>query len=70
MSRKSTQSSAGEPSFFYLLMAESCFRRAANMRHPKGRSTLNAIGRDYLAKATDVVSGLDYVGRVGRIGEA
>jgi hypothetical protein len=54
MSRKSTQSSAGEPSFFYLIMAESCFRRAADTRHPKGRGTLRAIGRDYLAKAREV----------------
>jgi hypothetical protein len=64
MSRKSTQSSAGEPSFFYLIMAESCFRRAASTRHPKGRGTLREIGRGYLAKARKVVSGLDHVGRI------
>jgi len=64
MSRKSIQSSAGEPSFFYLIMAESCFRRAASTRHPKGHGTLRDIGRGYLAKATEVVSSLDHVGRI------
>jgi hypothetical protein len=67
MSRKSPQSSAREPSFFYLLMAESCFRRAASTRHPKGRGTLRDLGRDYLARATRVASGLD---RGGRMSEA
>jgi len=64
MSRKSTQSSAGEPSFFYLMIAESCFRRATSTRHPKGRGTLREIGRDYLARATEVVSSLEHVGRM------
>jgi hypothetical protein len=59
MSRKPIQSSAGEPSFFYLIMAESCFRRAASTRHPKAGGTLRDIGRGYLAKATDVASMLD-----------
>jgi hypothetical protein len=40
-------------------MAESCFRRAADTRHPKGRGTLNAIGRNYLAKSREVSSMLD-----------
>jgi hypothetical protein len=59
MSRKSIQSSAGEPSFFYLIMAESCFRRAGRTRHPKGRGTLRDIGRGYLAKAREVSSTLE-----------
>jgi hypothetical protein len=59
MSRKSIKSSAGEPSFFYLIMAESCFRRAASTQHPKARGTLQNIGRNYLAKATDVASTLE-----------
>jgi hypothetical protein len=59
MVRKPSKTSAGEPSFFYLLLAESCFRRAGSTRHPKAGSTLLEIGRNYLAKATDVVSELE-----------
>ena len=66
MLRKSTQSSAGEPSLFYLIMAESCFRRAASTRHPEGRGTLRDIGRGYLAKATHVVSSLGHAGRISK----
>ena len=51
MSGTSIHSSATEPSFFYVLMAESCFRRAVSTRHPKAGGTLRQIGRDYLAKA-------------------
>jgi hypothetical protein len=40
-----------EPSFFYLVMAKSCFRRAVSTPHPKARGTLRELGRDYLAKA-------------------
>jgi hypothetical protein len=59
MLRKSIQSSAKEPSFFYLMMAESCFQRAASTRHPKARGTLREIGRNYLAQASDVASTLE-----------
>jgi hypothetical protein len=59
MLRKPIQTSAGEPSFFYLMMAESCFRRAVSTRHPQARGTLHEIGRHYLAKATDVDSVLE-----------
>jgi hypothetical protein len=59
MLRKSIQSSAKEPSFFYLMMAESCFQRAASTRNPKAGGTLRDIGRDYLAKASDVASVLE-----------
>jgi hypothetical protein len=58
MHRKSIQSSAKEPSFFYLIMAESCFQRAASTRHPKAHGTLRELGRRYLAEATDVASTL------------
>jgi hypothetical protein len=51
MLRKSIQNSAAEPSFFYLMMAESCFQRAVSTRHPKAGGTLREIGRKYLAKA-------------------
>jgi hypothetical protein len=59
MIRKPIQTSAGKPSFFYLMMAESCFRRAVSTRHPKAGGTLLEIGRNYLAKATDVASVLE-----------
>ena len=58
MLRKSIQSSANEPSFFYLMMAESCFQRAASTRHLQARGALREIGRRYLAEANDVVSTL------------
>jgi hypothetical protein len=53
MLRKSIQSSAQEPSFFYLMMAESCFLRAASTRNPKACGTLRELGRKYLADATN-----------------
>jgi hypothetical protein len=59
MLRKPIQTSAGEPSFFYLMMAESCFRRAVSTHHPKAGGTLVEIGRNYLAKATGVASVLE-----------
>jgi hypothetical protein len=59
MLRKSIQSSAGEPSFFYLMMAETCFQRAASTRHLKARGTLRDIGRRYLAEASEVESTLE-----------
>jgi hypothetical protein len=58
MLRKSVQSSAKEPSFFYLMMAESCFQRAASTRHLEARGALREIGRRYLAEASDVASTL------------
>ena len=59
MLRKAIHTSAGGPSFFYLMMAQSCFRRAASTRHPKAGGTLLQIGRDFLAKATGVTSVLE-----------
>jgi hypothetical protein len=59
MLHKSLRISAGEPSFFYLMLAESCFRRAVSTRHLKGSSTLREIGRNYLANATVVASMLE-----------
>jgi hypothetical protein len=59
MLRKWTQTSAGEPSFFYLMMAEGCFRRAVSTRNPKAGGMLREIGRNYLAKANDVGSVLE-----------
>ena len=59
MLRKSMHTSAGEPSFFYLMLAESCFRQAASTRNPKAGDTLRDIGRNYLLKANHVTSELD-----------
>ena len=56
MSTQSTQNRIAAPSFYYVLMAESCFRRAASTRHAKGRGTLRQIGRDYLAKSARVTA--------------
>ena len=44
-------SSAAEPSFFYLLMAATCFQRAGCTRHRKARGALRDIGSKCLAKA-------------------
>jgi hypothetical protein len=59
MLSKQIHNSAGAPSFFYLLMAESCFQRAVRPCHPKAGGTLVEIGRNYLAKATGVTSVLE-----------
>jgi hypothetical protein len=56
MMRKSAGASGGEPSFFYLMMAESCFQRAIHARHPSADVVLRNMARDYLAKATEVRS--------------
>jgi hypothetical protein len=49
--RATSVHAADEPSFFYLVMAKSCFRRAVSTPHPKAGGTLRELGRDYLAKA-------------------
>jgi hypothetical protein len=47
MYRQSIQVSTAEPSFFYLIMAASCFRRAAGIGHPNTRRALRDTGREY-----------------------
>jgi hypothetical protein len=59
MAHRSIRTSAGEPSFFYLMMARTCFQSAAKAVHPKGGATLRNIGRGYLMKATSVASDLE-----------
>lgn len=51
MSSRSIHANATDPSYFYLVMAKSCFRRAVATPHPKAGDTLREIGRDYLAMA-------------------
>jgi hypothetical protein len=48
-----------EPSFFYLMMAKSCFRRAVSTIHPNAAGALRDIGHNYLAKANGVASTLE-----------
>jgi hypothetical protein len=48
MYRQSIQVCTAEPSFFYLIMAAACFRRAAGIRHPGKRGALRDIGRESL----------------------
>jgi hypothetical protein len=57
MPRKPIHTSVGEPSFFYLMMAEGCFRRAVG--HPTAGGMLREIGRNYLARAVGVTSMLE-----------
>jgi hypothetical protein len=59
MFRKPRRISAGEPSFFYLMLAETCFQRAVSTRHSLGSNTLREIGRNYLANASGVASVLE-----------
>ena len=56
---KSAYESAGEPSFYYLMMAKCCFERSISTRNPNAADTLREIGRTYLANASDVSSALD-----------
>lgn len=59
MLRKSTHASAGEPSFFYLLIADSCFQRASGTMSPAACDALRNIGREYLMESTEVTSVLE-----------
>ena len=54
MLRQPIYASSERPSFFYLLMADSCFQRAASTASPGASNALRDIGRDYLMKATEV----------------
>ena len=56
MLRQPTYANSDRPSFFYLLIADSCFQRAANIANPGASNALRDIGRDYLVKATEVTS--------------
>jgi hypothetical protein len=56
MLRQPIHASSERPSFFYLLMADSCFQRAASTATPGASNALRDIGRDYIMKATEVTS--------------
>jgi hypothetical protein len=53
---ESTRTDMTQPSYCYLVMAESCFRRAVSTPHPKADAMLRKIGRDYLVIANHVPS--------------
>jgi hypothetical protein len=42
---------AAEPSFYYVMLAATCFRRTARSRHPNAGHALRDIGCKYLAMA-------------------
>jgi hypothetical protein len=65
MLRQPIYANSEGPSFFYLLMADSCFQRAANTANPGASNALRDIGRDYLVKATEVTSSAATTGRSG-----
>ena len=52
MFSKSILGRTAEPSFFYLLMAATCFQRAGCTRHRNAGGALRDIGCEYLAKAS------------------
>jgi hypothetical protein len=54
MSGQSMEKRVAAPSFYYVLMAETCFRRAAGTRRLQARGTLRQLGREYLAKSARV----------------
>jgi hypothetical protein len=54
MSGQSMEKRLAAPSFYYVLMAGTCFRRAARTPRPQARGTLRQLGRDYLAKSARV----------------
>jgi hypothetical protein len=49
---KSIPTSTMEPSFFYLLMAATCFQRAGCTGHPHAGGALRNIGCKYLTQAS------------------
>jgi hypothetical protein len=51
MFEKSIQGRTPEPSFYYVMLAATCFRRTARNHHPNAGGALRNIGREYLAKA-------------------
>ena len=63
MLRQPIYTSSERPSFFDLLMADSCFQRARNAANPGVNNALRDIGRNYLVKATEVTSSAGTTGR-------
>jgi hypothetical protein len=63
MLRQPIYANSERPSFFDLLMADSCFQRARNTANPGVSNALRDIGRNYLVKATEVTSSAGTTGR-------
>jgi hypothetical protein len=70
MLRQPIHDDSERPSFFYLLMADSCFQRASNTANPETSHALRDMGRDYLVKANEVGSDPDHLlfGEGSRLG--
>jgi hypothetical protein len=51
----SIQEGVAAPSFLYLMMAATYFRKASRARHPNVRDALRDLGREYLTNAHRVV---------------
>jgi hypothetical protein len=48
---KSIHSRSPEPSFYYVMLAATCFRRPALSHNPYAGGVLRNIGREYLVRA-------------------
>ena len=55
MFANSSQSSGGEPSFLYLMMAATYFRQASRTHRPHVRNALRDLGREYVNNADRMV---------------
>lgn len=62
------QRSRGRLSFFYVIIADSFFRRAANAVRAETSRALRCIGREYLRKAREVGWAFDVEHRAARSG--
>ena len=48
---KSMHSRSPEPSFYYVMLADTCFWRTTLNHNPNAGGALRDVGREYLAKA-------------------
>jgi hypothetical protein len=53
MATQPSRGGACKPSMYYLMIAESFFRRALSVRRGVTRDALREFGRDYLARAVN-----------------
>jgi hypothetical protein len=69
---KSMRIDAPETSFYYWMIAETCFQRIARSHHSKAGIAVRDIGRKYLAKVGGGVLHKQmseiFVAEVGRVG--
>jgi hypothetical protein len=67
MYRQSIPIGNAEPSFFYLIMAAACFRRAAGISHPNTRCASRDIGRVYLSQGQSLCPETQVRGNQGSV---